>query len=224
MNIFPIQPNKRLLVLSVAAIVLVACASASAPQEGVAPSAQPSANLLTDTPLLPPSPTLTTVTPFPSHMSLTKSAIISCPVSRPNVIKSPAEHYISTINGYQNDDGTLFTLLWPGSKVTFSPRGSGHISPDGSLGMKWPWYRTISGQVIIDGRRLDAPAPTMPTIILRGKPDGYGETGFHPSGLIFPSEGCWEVTGRVGNASLTFVTLVVKVPFGPLWPGWLPEG
>jgi len=31
-----------------------------------------------------------------------------------------------------------------------------------------------------------------------------------PTELIFPTEGCWEVTGRVGDASLTFVTLVVR--------------
>ena len=41
-------------------------------------------------------------------------------------------------------------------------------------------------------------------------PDGYGVTGFQASAVTFPTEGCWEVTGRVGNASLTFVTLVLK--------------
>jgi hypothetical protein len=64
----------------------------------------------------------------------------------------------------------------------------------------------------------------MPTVILRGEPDGYGETGFHPSGLIWPGEGCWEVTARVGEESLTFVTLVARVPLDPLWPSWLPDG
>lgn len=213
MNISLIQPNRHLLALFVAAVLLAACTSASAPPSGVTTPALPSANLPTDLPLLLPSPA-----------SLTKSAIVSCPVSLPNVSKSPAEHYISTIDGYQNNDGTLFTVLWPGGKVIFSPRGPGLVYPDGSLGMKWPWYRTIPGEVIIDGRRLDAPAPPMPTVILRGKPDGYGETGFHPSGLIFPSEGCWEITGRVSNASLTFVTLVIKIPFEILQPAWSPEG
>jgi hypothetical protein len=41
-------------------------------------------------------------------------------------------------------------------------------------------------------------------------PDGYGTTGFQASGVTFPAEGCWEVTGRVGEAGLTFVTLVLK--------------
>ena len=41
-------------------------------------------------------------------------------------------------------------------------------------------------------------------------PGGYGEKGFQPSALFFPTEGCWEVTGRVRDATLTFVTIVVK--------------
>ena len=49
----------------------------------------------------------------------------------------------------------------------------------------------------------------MPQVILRGRPDGYGETGIHPSTLIFPSEGCWEVTANVGETTLTFITLVI---------------
>ncbi|MDE3111597.1 MAG: hypothetical protein KGK34_01490 [Chloroflexota bacterium] len=39
-------------------------------------------------------------------------------------------------------------------------------------------------------------------------PDGYGDTGFQASGVLFPTEGCWEITGAVGNSTLTFVTLV----------------
>jgi hypothetical protein len=57
-----------------------------------------------------------------------------------------------------------------------------------------------------------------------GVPDGYGETGFHPSGLRFPTPGCWEVTAKVGETSLTFVTLVVKITFDPAAPRWLPQG
>jgi hypothetical protein len=46
-------------------------------------------------------------------------------------------------------------------------------------------------------------------------PTGHGETGFQSTGLLFAGPGCWEVTGRVGDASLSFVTLVVKVAEGP---------
>ena len=43
-------------------------------------------------------------------------------------------------------------------------------------------------------------------------PDGYGLTGFQASGITFPTEGCWEISGTVGSATLTFVTYVIKVP------------
>jgi hypothetical protein len=38
----------------------------------------------------------------------------------------------------------------------------------------------------------------------------YGLSGFQPSGIYFAGEGCWQVTARAGNATLTFVTLVAK--------------
>jgi hypothetical protein len=42
-------------------------------------------------------------------------------------------------------------------------------------------------------------------------PEGHGDTGFQATALIFPTEECWEVTVKVGEAALTFVTRVVKV-------------
>ena len=73
--------------------------------------------------------------------------------------------------------------------------------------MKFPWVRGVRGKLTIQGKRLDAPAPPLRAHI----PDGYGDTGFQATGIIFPSEGCWEVTGKVGDSSLTFVTRVVRV-------------
>ncbi len=75
---------------------------------------------------------------------------------------------------------------------------------DGSLGWKFPWLRTVCGRLTITGRRLDAPAGPLRASI----PEGYGETGFQASGVYFPSEGCWEITGRAGDSELTFVVEV----------------
>jgi hypothetical protein len=73
--------------------------------------------------------------------------------------------------------------------------------------MKFVWWRGVKGQLSIEGRRLDADAPPLRASI----PDGYGDSGVQASALIFPTEGCWEVTGRVGDAALTFITRVTKV-------------
>ena len=98
---------------------------------------------------------------------------------------------------------------WPEGTVVFRPGGAGQILPDGSLSMKFGWTRGkgLRGKLKIHGRRLDAPAPPLGSRI----PDGYGDTGFQATALIFPTEGCWEVTGEVGETNLTFVTRVVKV-------------
>jgi hypothetical protein len=71
--------------------------------------------------------------------------------------------------------------------------------------VKFPWTRGVPGQLRITGRRLDADTPALRLRI----PSGYGRTGFQSTAVIFPTKGCWAVTGRVGNASLTFVTKVV---------------
>ena len=63
----------------------------------------------------------------------------------------------------------------------------------------------IPGSLTITGRRLDARASPLKSYI----PVGYGHTGFQASGVTFPSEGCWQVTGKVDHTSLTFVNLVV---------------
>jgi hypothetical protein len=48
-------------------------------------------------------------------------------------------------------------------------------------------------------------------------PDGYGDLGFQASYVIFPTPGCWEVTGRVSDASVTCVTKVTKIAGGLGW-------
>jgi hypothetical protein len=81
----------------------------------------------------------------------------------------------------------------------------GMIHSDGSIGWKFPWWRLVRGQLMITGKRLDAPAPPATSYV----PYGYGDIGFQASGVTFSSEGCWQITGKVDRTSLTFVTLVI---------------
>jgi hypothetical protein len=105
----------------------------------------------------------------------------------------------------------ISTDLWPDGTIVFRPGGPGFVTDAGALGMKWGWRRAVRGQLRIEGRRLDGSAPPLRAEI----PAGYGDFGFQSSALIFPTTGCWEVTGRVGTASLTFVTLVQRIGTGP---------
>jgi hypothetical protein len=52
--------------------------------------------------------------------------------------------------------------------------------------------------------------------------NAYGDRGFQATCLIFSTPGCWEVTGRVGDATVTFITKVVKIGDGPAWPRDVP--
>jgi hypothetical protein len=132
-----------------------------------------------------------------------KPASFACPISQPN---APGECR------YKNE--YLSTCLWPNGTVVFKPDGPGSVEEDGSLAMKFGWMRYIKGQLTIDGHRLDASAPPLRAYI----PAGYGDTGFQSTALIFPTPGCWEVTGHIGNGRLTFVTQVAKIGDGPKQP------
>lgn len=131
----------------------------------------------------------------------------ACPVTLPNGRRLP-----DALGGNHAND-VLGTSLTRNGIVVFKPGGPGCVDPDGSLGMKWPWWRSERAPLTIGGRRLDGEAPPLKAHL----PRGYGGK-FQASGLLFPTPGCWEVTARVGEASLSFVTLVEKIGQGPAPP------
>jgi hypothetical protein len=115
-------------------------------------------------------------------------------------------------NGSQPPDGNIGGDLIHGNGelwVAMPPSGVVITEPSagGTIRTKYPWWRAVSGTLRLEGRRLDGPAPPLTATEV---PDGYGATGFQASAVSYPTEGCWEVTGRVGDAILTFVTLVLK--------------
>ena len=149
----------------------------------------------------------------------TRNSPTPCAVTAPNHNEPPVKNFGGIVtyapdykgprngpvtNSYGN--GKLWTTLSQDGTVVFRPNGPGFIGEDGSLSMKWPWYRGLRGKLTIHGKRLDMSAPPLRASI----PDGYGDTGFQATALIFPTEGCWEVTGQVGETALTFVTRVVR--------------
>lgn len=101
-------------------------------------------------------------------------------------------------------------------KIVFKAGGPGFVDRDGALGIKFAWQRLAPGQVRVGGRRLDDDAPPARAYFS----DGYGDSGFQPSYLVFPTPGCWEITGGVGEHRLTFVLLVERLGDPP----WKFEG
>ena len=141
----------------------------------------------------------------------------ACAVTTPNGIVAAEEQSDPSSHGNRQVSVGPFGL-WPDGTVVFKPGGAGFVTQDGSLGMKFGWQRGVRGQLRIEGRRLDAPAPPLRAEV----PSGYGDLGFQATYVIFSTPGCWEVTGRVGDASVTFVTKVVKIGDGPAWRRDLP--
>lgn len=129
---------------------------------------------------------------------------LDCPVTAPNGETPPGE----VASPYHFGNGDIFTALWPQGEIVFFQEGPGEIRPDGSLAIKFPWWRGegVKGEIEVSGRRLDRPGRGVTAEM----PSGYPDTGFRPSALVFPSEGCWEVTARVGEAELTFIVNAIK--------------
>jgi hypothetical protein len=74
----------------------------------------------------------------------------------------------------------------------------------GGRGNKVMWIRPAGTTLIVAARQLDGASGRFEARI----PCCY-PTGFQASGLRFSEPGCWEVSARAGNSSLTFVTRVL---------------
>jgi hypothetical protein len=130
----------------------------------------------------------------------------SCPVTIPNSVG---------IRGHQEPgvfgNGQLSVGLWPNGVITFSETGHGFRTRDGGLGTKVGWRRAVKGVLRVAGWRIDGPSAPLRAWI----PSDDAQIGRQSTYLVFPTEGCWEVTGSVDHVTLTFVTYVVKIGNGP---------
>jgi hypothetical protein len=90
---------------------------------------------------------------------------------------------------------------------------------DGSFSWKFAWWgsREPRRPLRIAGRRIAILSPLMALRIHEGFAadvnEGYVEgvspaVRFWASGVTFPTEGCWRVTGIVGRVRLSVVVLV----------------
>jgi hypothetical protein len=106
--------------------------------------------------------------------------------------------------------GNLGVVLWPRGHLVAGqlPGGGAYavVNDDGSIYAKQGWWRWVDGRLRVSGKRIDQSVRPLAVDV----PYGYESDGFQPVGLTFPTTGCWQIVGRVGNASLTYVVSVTK--------------
>ena len=133
----------------------------------------------------------------------------TCPVTTPNeVVADRGEPNRGSFGNSKLSVGPFG--LWSDGTVVLRPGGAGFVTPEGWLGMKFGFQRSMRERLTVEGRRLDGPAPA-----LLAESGEATATGFQATALIFATPGCWEVTARAGTAILTFVTKVEKIGDGP---------
>ena len=131
-----------------------------------------------------------------------------CPVTRPGGVPLPPEVAAAThlIFGAGTRGEGLYGrpggALWVGGLPDTGALG---IEPGTRASWKLGWWRGRDGRLTLAGGRLDAPGPPMAVSV----PDGYGARGFQATGVVFPSEGCWEILGRAGGEELRLVVLLL---------------
>lgn len=86
----------------------------------------------------------------------------------------------------------------------------GNMAPDGSIWTKWIWFAAgVDGEFRVRLERLDAPSAPVVAQTVRGWAEGFRGTASWAARVGFTNPGCWRITGRVGDISLSYVVKVV---------------
>lgn len=197
--------RSSLLPLAALSCLLIACTgSGVVTLDSPSPSTSSPPPSPTITPAIPartpvPSATASNNAPFPvsnatAVPNASSTSAASCPITRPpDPPMSPPPSTMET--------KIAPNMFWYGNEGLWVM-----LPVDGVMwSRKVMWWRTIPGQMTIEGARLDAPAPPLESSV----PSGYSDIGFQASGITFPITGCWEVVGKIAGKELRFVVTVV---------------
>ncbi|MDQ3654143.1 MAG: hypothetical protein M3457_03555 [Chloroflexota bacterium] len=96
---------------------------------------------------------------------------------------------------------------------------------DGNSGGGWAkhgWVRRSAGQLTVTAEPIGNQQLTSDFSV--GIPGNYGDSGYQVTAMHFPVDGCWKITGRIPEHSVTFVVWVVFVNDWLDPPGTPPAG
>jgi hypothetical protein len=130
--------------------------------------------------------------------------LVDCPVTIPNGGQPPGEQQSPDYHG----NGSIWTALPPDGKIVATRP---FVLPDGSMRIKFPWWgsRGAGAHLTVSGSGIGRPGGLARATVTEGL---TAAPHFWASSIVFPTGGCWRVTGTAGPARLTFVVLVVKSP------------
>lgn len=153
----------------------------------------------------------------------------NCSISKPNV----ADHTGGPVQWFGT--GKLRVHLtgkeWTNLPLWDAPTIEAMLGPDAASLLRrlpgwkggfrnkvvWNWdgydpHANPTPPLLITGRRLDASAPPLLSDTNRAGYNGNGSwtdnSTFIMSGVLFPAEGCWEISGKLPDRELSFVVLV----------------
>lgn len=122
----------------------------------------------------------------------------TCPVTEPLWVMPPDDAAVSNEPAYGhyyvNENETMMAAAW---------WHDDYFLEAGPNGNKTGWFRPAGETLTITGQRLDGDAPPMQSSV----PCCY-PTQFQATGLIFPTEGCWQVDATAADETLSFIVWV----------------
>jgi hypothetical protein len=136
------------------------------------------------------------------------SATARCPVTLPRGGKPPL-----TRRPQPQWHGNSLLWTWLALDGTFEAGRDNQGwegDPPGSIADKLYWFARSYGNLTVRGERLDSDAPPLVvhSVNLGSSPSWSGPTW--ATAVSFPSEGCWRLTARLGDVSLSYVMRVVR--------------
>jgi hypothetical protein len=103
-------------------------------------------------------------------------------------VKPPDDAAVNSVTGqgeyFVNEDRSI----WASAQWVMDKE---YLLAERENGIKVGWFRPAGATLEITGQRLNGNSPPLEAIV----PCCY-PTRFQASGLIFPTEGCWEVTAK----------------------------
>lgn len=133
-------------------------------------------------------------------MPLSSCTAKACPLTEPVWAKPPEDSAVLDPPAYGyyflNEDRSI----WASAEWAEQDEDPPRVSEDG---VKVGWFRPGGATLEITGQRIDGEAPALESHVSCCYP-----TRFQASGLVFPTEGCWEVTAKAEDRELSFVVWI----------------